>query len=138
MSSSPAGSSSRARKQSGYRVLRRRGQVLAVGNPCADSFIRGRKTMAAPWERWPGESAKAYAAFCLFRDLGPGRSLDAASRSYHHPGLEAQQPPRRRLPRASGTIRRWAHRWSWLDRARAWDQETERLKQVEQLAAIQD
>jgi len=94
--------------------------------------------MAAPWDRWPGESAKAYAAFCLFRDLGPRRSLDAASRSYHHPGLEAQHPPSGRLPRASGTIRRWAHCWSWLDRARAWDQETEHLKQAEQLAAIQE
>jgi hypothetical protein len=94
--------------------------------------------MAAPWERWPGESARAYTAFCLFRDLGPRRSLDAASRSYHHPGPEARQLPSGRLPRASGTIRRWAHRWRWLDRACAWDEETERIKQVEQLAAIQD
>jgi hypothetical protein len=94
--------------------------------------------MAAPWERWPGESAKAYVAFCLFRDLGPRRSLDAASRRYHHPGPEAPPPPGGRLPRASGTIRRWAQRWSWVERARAWDQETERLQQVEHLAAIQE
>jgi hypothetical protein len=94
--------------------------------------------MAALWERQPGESAKAYAAFGLFRDLGPRRSLDAASRRYHHPGPEAPPPPGGRLPRASGTMRRWAQRWSWVERARAWDQETERLQQAEQLAAIQE
>src|SRR5262249_19252081 len=56
----------------------------------------------------------------------------------HHPGPEEQHPPGGRLPRASGTIRRWAQRWSWLERARAWDQETQRLQQAEQLAAIQE
>src|SRR6516225_5535833 len=92
--------------------------------------------MPSPWDPWPGESAKAYAAFCLYRDLGPRRSLDAASRSYH--GSERQGSPGKRPPRASGTIRRWAQRWSWLDRARAWDQERERLKELEQRAAIEE
>lgn len=31
----------------------------------------------APWERWPGESAKHYDAFCRFRDMGPTRSVNA-------------------------------------------------------------
>jgi len=33
----------------------------------------------AMWDPMPGESAKAYAAFCLYRDLGPRRTLDEAS-----------------------------------------------------------
>jgi hypothetical protein len=94
--------------------------------------------MASPWDQVAGESAKAYAAFCLYRDLGPRRSLDAASRSYHGSNQERQDPPGRRQPRASGTIRRWAQGWNWLARARAWDQESERIKQAEQHAAIQE
>jgi hypothetical protein len=95
--------------------------------------------MAAPWDQQAGESAKAYAAFCLYRDLGPQRSLDEASRRYHQPaGQEGPQPPSKRLRRASGTIRRWAQRWDWQTRARAWDQEIERLKQVQQQAAVKE
>ncbi len=33
---------------------------------------------AQAWTRRPGETSAAYAAFCTYRDLGPGRSLDAA------------------------------------------------------------
>ena len=95
--------------------------------------------MASPWEQQAGESAKAYAAFCLYRDLGSRRSLDEASRSYHQrSGRQAKPPPSRRTPRASGTIRRWAQRYNWQARARAWDQESERIKQAEQHAAIQE
>jgi hypothetical protein len=94
--------------------------------------------MAAPWDQQAGESAKAYAAFCLYRDLGPRRSLDAASRRYHGSEWERQGPPGGRLPRASGTVRRWAQCWNWPARARAWDQESERIKQAEQHAAIQE
>jgi hypothetical protein len=94
--------------------------------------------MASSWDPWPGESAKAYAAFCLYRDLGPRRSLDAASRSYHGSHREGVDLLSGRLPRASGTIRRWAHCWNWQARARAWDQEAERIKQAEQRAALQE
>ncbi len=33
---------------------------------------------AQAWTRRPGETARAYECFCIYRDLGPGRSLDAA------------------------------------------------------------
>jgi hypothetical protein len=95
--------------------------------------------MAAPWEQMLDESAKAYAAFCIYRDLGPRRSLDEASRRYHgDSGQGAQPAPSRRPPRASGTIRRWAQRCNWLVRAKEWDREAERIKQTEQHAAIQE
>jgi hypothetical protein len=93
--------------------------------------------MADPWDPWPGESAKAYAAFCLYRDLGLHRSLDEASRRYHHrPGSAADTGPGRRRSRASGTIRRWAERWQWTVRAQAWDQHCARVKARQQVEAI--
>jgi hypothetical protein len=91
----------------------------------------------APWEHLPGESAKAYAAFCLYRDLGPHRSLDETSRQYHaQPASDEDRQPRRPKRRASGLVRRWAERWDWSGRALAWDHEVEQGKQKKQLEAI--
>jgi hypothetical protein len=95
--------------------------------------------MTAPWEQLPGESSKAYAAFCLYRDQGPQRSIEAASRAYHDRGLqhgEAAHAQRKR--RASGQIGRWAQRWNWSARARAWDEELERVRRQKQLEAVEE
>lgn len=35
-----------------------------------------------PWDKQPRESSEAYAAFCVYRDLGPSRTLAAAYRAY--------------------------------------------------------
>jgi len=95
--------------------------------------------MAAPWDRLPEESSKAYAAFSIFRDLGPRRSLDEASRAYHGPSPQVTHSSAARGRRgASGQIRTWAQRWNWTARARAWDQELERVKTSKQLAAIDE
>jgi hypothetical protein len=93
--------------------------------------------MSVPWEQLPGESSKAYAAFAIYRDLGPRRSLEEASRLYHNKTPESATPTaggRRR--EASGQIRRWAGRWDWVARARAWDQELERIKRHQQVEAV--
>jgi hypothetical protein len=95
--------------------------------------------MAAAWDQLPGESAKAYAAFCLYRDQGPRRSLDEASRLYHsQPPMAAKAPPAGRRRRASGQIRLWAQRWNWSARAWAWDQELARVKTSQRLAAAEE
>ena len=93
--------------------------------------------MATPWERMPAESSKAYAAFCLYRDKGPRRSLDEASRAYHGQAADVEAAPDRRR-RASGQIRRWAERWNWSARAMAWDLEMDRVKQTQQLQAVKE
>lgn len=36
--------------------------------------------MSQPWEKREGETPKAFAAFCVYRDMGADRSLDAAWR----------------------------------------------------------
>lgn len=37
------------------------------------------------WERQPRESSKAYAAFCVYRDLGPERSLEKVRQNLDKP-----------------------------------------------------
>lgn len=64
-----------------------------------------------PWERQPGESARAFGAFCVYRDLGPRRSLRAAAEKYYQ--------------RSSLAVLRQCNTWSsafcWVERASAWD-----------------
>jgi hypothetical protein len=95
--------------------------------------------MASAWEQLPGESSKAYAAFCLYRDRGPRRSVDEASRLYHGRGADDQaragSGPKRG---ASGSVRRWAERWNWPGRVRAWDKENERVKRRKQVEAVEE
>src|SRR5262249_29466733 len=67
------------------------------------------------------------------------RSIDEASRAYHGPsGQPGTNTAAGRRRRASGQIRRWAERWNWCVRARAWDQEVERLKWSKQVEAISE
>lgn len=71
----------------------------------------------APWERLPGETARAYASFRTFRDLGPTRGLD-------------------RLDVSHQTAKNWSSRWDWHRRAEAWDAEQYRVEDAERLEAI--
>ncbi len=95
--------------------------------------------MTSPCDRLPGESSKAYVAFCLYRDLGPRRSIDEASRLYHHTNhTDAERTQSGRRTRASGKIRFWANHWHWSARAAAWDQEIQRVKRIEQVEAVKE
>ena len=42
-----------------------------------------------PWERQKYETSRSFAAFCLYRDLGPGRSIEAAIRL--HAGYKSKK-----------------------------------------------
>jgi hypothetical protein len=64
------------------------------------------------WERQTTESARAFAAFCAYRDLGPSRSIDRAytvTRERHQPG------------RAAGQWNAWSVEHRWVERAAAYD-----------------
>lgn len=96
---------------------------------------RRRDVAPEPWEQQPGESAKAYAAFCLYRDLPPAkRSLRAVTELIYgpKPGMKRSQ---RNVP---GKIRDWAARWRWAERAKAWDEEQDRQNREAQLQAIKE
>lgn len=61
------------------------------------------------WHRQPGETAAAFDAFLVYRDLGPKRSLSAA--------LEAAG----RAPTTLAAWGRWSSAHSWVARCAAWD-----------------
>lgn len=71
-----------------------------------------------PWERLPGETPRAYAAFRQYRDLGPARTVTAMS------GV------------SQVTAGRWARAHRWAARAQAWDAEAYRLEDARRLEQI--
>ena len=74
-----------------------------------------RKTeIIEPWERQPGETEKAYEAFLVYKNLGPGRSIKKVSD---------------RLQKTYALIYRWNMRNGWKARVEAFDRENERVEQ---------
>jgi len=71
--------------------------------------------MAELWERQPGEGSKAYAAFCVYRDLGPERSLEKVRQNLDK-------------PRTRKWLGDWSVKYNWVERAQAYDDYIERKK----------
>jgi hypothetical protein len=74
------------------------------------------------WERCPGEPAKDYAAFRLFRDLP---SLNRGT------GIVATQ-----TDLSERRIRQLSQQWRWFERAQAWDDACHQTEDRERLEAI--
>jgi hypothetical protein len=77
------------------------------------------------WERRPGESARAYAAFCVYRDLGPGRSLNLAYGEWRRAQGCAGD-----AAKAAGYWAEWSSGFEWVARAEAYDGHLEALKRA--------
>jgi hypothetical protein len=91
-----------------------------------DKVIDEAKAAVMPfesWERLPGETGAAYAAFCAYRDLGLDRTIRKA--------VEANEKDRETWERRYRMYRNWAGQFRWRDRAADYDRYTERLKQTE-------
>lgn len=76
---------------------------------------------AQPWLQQPDESAKAYAAFCVYRDLGAERSFQAVGQE---------------LVKSRQILSRWASRYDWTDRVRAYEEHQAMLLEVARQEAI--
>jgi hypothetical protein len=75
----------------------------------------------------------------VYRDLGPRRSLDAATRRLRgQDGDEPRTAPGRRRRARTRQIQEWSRRWQWVRRAHAWDQELERRRLARTEEAIRE
>lgn len=83
------------------------------------------------YERQPEESAKAYEAFCLYRDMGAGRSVDAAWRSFQEKQGANRGQIGGKIGRAPTGWWRWSSEYQWVRRAEEWDAEQDRQKREE-------
>lgn len=85
-----------------------------------------------PWERQPDESSKAFRAFVAYRDLPPDeRSIQRAYETAYGRELE----DRGQIP---GHMKRWCSGYDWVRRARAWDNERDRLAREAEIRADQE
>lgn len=64
-----------------------------------------------PYDIQPGESAKAYEAFALYRDAGVGRALRDVAQTHS---------------KSVATLMAWSVRHGWAERVRAFDEDTAR------------
>lgn len=88
------------------------------------------KEPALPWERQPGESDKAYAAFCRYRGLPPAkRSIYAASLDGEEEGSEKVSKGQRIAPTYH---LRWSARYHWPERAKSWDDHLDQINREAQ------
>lgn len=75
------------------------------------------------WDQQPGESAEAYSRFLIYRNLGVGRSIQAAYAAYlttfSNAATAVSNGVKRR--RAPGHWAADSARWRWVDRSSAWD-----------------
>src|SRR5579871_841200 len=74
-----------------------------------------------PWERWKGESLKAFSAFTLYLQLGSGRSVVAVAQECNE---------------SLSLLNRWSSRWRWSDRAQAYDRYEARIVSTRTLARL--
>jgi hypothetical protein len=83
----------------------------------------------ASWEKLPGESGAAYAAFCAYRDFGPERNIRKAVEK--HEANSVKQGKRYRMWLL------WSMQFKWVKRAADYDQYLDRLKQTEKRKTIE-
>ena len=80
------------------------------------------------WERQEGESSVAYEAFLLYRNMG------------HE--TEGEKKKRRlasvaeKLGKSLKLMERWSFTWDWVERARAYDNELQRISMEETREAV--
>jgi hypothetical protein len=105
-----------------------------------DKTIKEAKAEMLPfesWERLPGESGAAYAAFCAYRDYGLERNIRRAVEEHTH---KAEAPVGSLETIIARKYRMWrncAAQFRWRDRAADYDRYLERLKQTEKRKTIE-
>jgi hypothetical protein len=92
------------------------------------------------WERPAGETAAAFAAFCAFRDFGAERSVPKVVGQFAKQIASAaaeSEIDQKWVMKKCRMWRNWAAQFKWRERAEAYDQYIDRLKQAEKRKAIE-
>ncbi len=79
------------------------------------------------WEPQEGElrgGGKAWGAFCVFRDLGPQRTLRKAAAIYY------ARPDGEPKPHQYDQMKRWSAKFDWQERTRSLDARDEMVRRV--------
>jgi hypothetical protein len=85
-----------------------------------DHFYQKKKPRTP--ERLPDKSASAYRAFCIYRDLGPNRTLDRAWKNFR---LHSPTGKVRKWSRHPGAWDVWSVEFNWVKRAERHDESIE-------------
>jgi len=89
-----------------------------------------------PWERQPGESPKAFAAFAAYRDMPPhARSLVRVAELL---GRQAGVTSASKRRRAGGQLYEWSRLHGWVSRAEAWDRHKDQEVRAAQVEAARE
>ncbi|AEF84126.1 hypothetical protein TREPR_2086 [Treponema primitia ZAS-2] len=95
-----------------------------------EKIIEAAKAELLPfesWERLPGETSSAFAAFGEYRDSGPGRTIKKAVDGYcKKQGVDPVLAGKRYR-----AWRAWSMQFKWRERAADYDRYLDRLKQAE-------
>jgi len=89
------------------------------------------------WERLSGESAGAFAAFCVYRDFGSERNIRKAA--VQGLGNKEQGTVERasKIEKRYRVWRNWAAQFKWRERAADYDRYIDGLKQAEKRKTIE-
>jgi len=80
----------------------------------------------APWEKQDGESARAFSAFVVYRDLpAASRKLESVSEQLYP-----------QAPWAVSKVREWASKYNWQVRADAWSAQLDAERRKVQLETV--
>jgi hypothetical protein len=89
------------------------------------------------WERLPGESGLAYAAFCAFRDYGPERNIRKAVEGQFNKAELSGVKIETAIAKRYRVWRNWCSQFRWRERAADYDNYTDKLKQAEKRKTIE-
>jgi hypothetical protein len=75
------------------------------------------------YDRSDGETAKAYCAYCIYRNMGASRSLEKAAIEFYTGQSPDNYPAKGNIRR----IERWSSQWNWVERCQDFDRDEETI-----------
>lgn len=76
-----------------------------------------------PWEKLPEETNRQYGAFCIYRDMGIGRSILKVAHEWSAGGHTSK-------------LKEWSSKCHWVERASAYDEHIDEIKRARNEEAI--